>query len=246
MNRRNSRAFFLAVLALCLNLNPQEQSKELANRLFIVRLGNMMMESKIAWDKITMEIELGRKESTKTVQDVIAYLDSIQGEEGNLIIKYRNQIRQLLNALDAMSGRTPFYFESAAVKSLHYKDGNCIIINLALDIVYNTIRTTSNSRFAEVLRACIIPHLSHFSKEFKSEEIINFGIIITYGSRNILGKTGYPELKAESGCIIINKNDCRKFTDGEITENELLANSSVYLSDRDMIGGIKKVDIKID
>jgi len=243
MNKRIIFYLFSAIFILCLSSNPQEKSREASIKRV---LDQIIMTNKQMWEICAMELELGKKRSAFTTRDVVAYLDSQNNIVSDIRLKYKSQIKQILNAMDVMGDRTVFYFTKFPVRIFKYNDGYCILITLAIDTIYNTIRTTSNSRFAETLRACVIPKIGYFSEEFESEEIRYFGFIITYGSRNFLEESGYPNLRAELGCIIINKIDCQKFTDGEITENELLANSNKYLSDRDMLLGFKKVDIKID
>jgi len=122
----------------------------------------------------------------------------------------------------------------------------CLIItDVATDKVYNTLRTTSRSRASDILNSNILPELNDFNRGLKDTDIDIFGIIVSYGSKNFLDDYDIS-LKGEALCFIVSKDDCGKFVNGEITDNELLDNSHIFLSDRDMMFGFKKVEIIIE
>jgi len=210
-----------------LSSNPQE--KEIP---FDLILGNMLSFNKVQYNIFVLKNQLEEKDAKNMfISDLSQYLDSF---------KYKDQLKNIFDSLILGNGQKPKYLKLDPVRIIPYKNKKCILINIVSENTYNTLRTSSNSRYADVLRACVIPNLSMFSEINNSEDIAYFGFIVTYGSANFIEEKVSPNLKAESGCIIINWNDRKKFVEAEISENELLARSGIYLSDRDMIVGIKK------
>jgi len=45
--------------------------------------------------------------------------------------------------------------------------------------------------------------------------------------------------------FVVRADQCRKFVDGDLTEDDLVAGADVYIADRDMITGIKKIRLTI-
>ena len=122
----------------------------------------------------------------------------------------------------------------------------CLLItDVATDKVYNTLRTTIKSRASDILNSCMLPELEYLNRGLKDMEIEHFGIIVSYGSKNFLDEYDLS-LKGEALCLIVSKDECSKFVDGEITDNELLDNSHIFISDRDMMFGFKKINVTID
>jgi len=122
----------------------------------------------------------------------------------------------------------------------------CLLItDVATDKVYNTLRTTSRSRASDILNSTILPELNDFNRGLKDTDIDQFGIIVSYGSKDFLDDYNLS-LKGEALCLIVSKIDCAKFINGEITDNELLDNSHIFISDRNMMSGFKKININIE
>lgn len=122
----------------------------------------------------------------------------------------------------------------------------CLLItDIATDKIYNTLRTTMKSRASDILNSIIFQELNDLDRGLKDMDIDQFGIIVSYGSKNFLDDYDLS-LKGEALCFIVSKDVCAKYVNGEITDNELLDNSHIFISDRDMMFGFKKIELYIE
>jgi hypothetical protein len=125
------------------------------------------------------------------------------------------------------------------------KDGEkCVILSdLASSSIYNTLRSTSNSRAARVLTSCVIPKIRFLYKAFEQTDFNYFGITFYYGSEDF---TRSVNLEAEMFTFIFSRDKCKLFINGKITESEFVEESEVFLTDRDMSFDVKKVKLQIE
>ena len=119
----------------------------------------------------------------------------------------------------------------------------CLLItDIASDKIYNTLRTTMKSRALDILNSIIFQELNDLDRGLKDMDIDQFGMIVSYGSKNFLDEYDIS-LEGEALCFIVSKDTCSKYVNGEITDKELIDNSHVFISDRDMMFGFKKIDL---
>jgi hypothetical protein len=121
-----------------------------------------------------------------------------------------------------------------------------LITGIASESVYNTLRTTSNSRAARVVQSMIIPTMRSFVEAFHGSKVGRYGMCVTYGSKNFIEDDTYGNQEAETVAFVAPANAARRFVSGEITEDELLNASDVYLSDRDLRMDFKKVKLTFE
>jgi hypothetical protein len=118
-----------------------------------------------------------------------------------------------------------------------------IITGIASESVYNTLQTTSKSRAAVVIQSMIIPTLRYFVEAFHGSGVGRYGMCVTYGSKDFLDQTSYRSLEPETVAFVTPATAAARFVGGQITEDELLDASDVYLSDRDLKMDFKKVKL---
>jgi hypothetical protein len=46
--------------------------------------------------------------------------------------------------------------------------------------------------------------------------------------------------------VVVSSDACKKFAGGDITEQEMLNTASIYLADRDMSEGMKKITVSLE
>ncbi|MBU0711731.1 hypothetical protein KJ762_09165 [bacterium] len=170
--------------------------------------------------------------------------------EYELISKYQNEIKKLFDHFGLIGlnlGLFLYHDKELPIRLANIDGKICLLITkVATDNVYNTLRTTAKSRAAKVLTSSILPSLQYFYNSFKDTDIAYYGMIFSYGSKDFLDKSVALNLMAEALCLIISKDNCRKFVNGEITETNLLDSSYIYISDRDTTIGFKRIEVKIE
>jgi hypothetical protein len=113
---------------------------------------------------------------------------------------------------------------------------------------YNTLRVDTKQRAAKTISASILPILEHFINSLSPTNYKYFGMVVGYGSENFLNKDKRTEkdLVGEAVALIVSFETARKFVKGGITDDDLVQASDVYLIDRDMKSGIKKITLKLE
>jgi hypothetical protein len=171
-------------------------------------------------------------------------------------LKYRSEMKEAFKWFTLYCDNLAIFLPNASKRPIPFrfadKDGKkCVLLtDLASSTVYNTLRTTSNSRASKVLTACLIPKIKYFYEGFQKTDFAYFGLTIVYGSKDFSIKESSPrsvvDLKAEMLAFITSKEKCRQFSQSIITESEFIDNSDVYLTDRDMTYDLKKVRLQIE
>jgi len=96
-----------------------------------------------------------------------------------------------------------------------------------------------------VITSCVLPSLLSFNISLKDTKIEYYGVIVYYGSKNFVVDTNVNNLLPEALCFIVSKENCLRFLNLEITESELLNRSYIFISDRDMPIGFKKIELDV-
>lgn len=120
-----------------------------------------------------------------------------------------------------------------------------IITGIFIDNIYNTLKLTSRQRATKVITSYLIPQLNVFTKCFPNTDIEYFGFCAIYGSKDFSNNSS-SSTKAEFVSFVVPTKIINKFVSGDITEDELVESSEVNISDRDMIGEIKKIKITLE
>jgi hypothetical protein len=106
--------------------------------------------------------------------------------------------------------------------------------------VYNTLLSTPKSRAAQVTSTIVLPALTHLCSTFLLTEVAYVGIVVTYRSRDFSDR--FDTGASEAVTVIVAQDRCKKFLAGEITDDELLSQSYVYLEDA---GHFRKIQVTL-
>jgi len=240
------------------NVSARKDYSELIPLMEILKEESILM--KLSWEA-SIGYKLSKyppKKNDDVLRDLNSWLqhkpenDERKGQvaEYELTLKYQDKLRELFESFGLIGSDLALFLYSDKEIPIRFTgvDGkSCLLVTKVTNgNVYNTIRTTAKSRAAQVLTSNILPTLSDFQDSFKDTDIAYYGIVIAYGSKNFLDKSVALNLKPEALCMVVPKDDCRKFVNGEITEKQLLDSSYIFISDRDMLSGFKKVEITIE
>jgi len=151
---------------------------------------------------------------------------SLENEmQKSLTAKFR---MELLTLLGRYTGSHHVICKSTIFKFVNFHgEIGLVITGLTTDHIYNTLRTTSKSRAKKEIDRTILPLFDLMQEKFKDSEIKYFGAIVHYGSRNFAEQTVVAS--HEAACLACPKNIHQKFVNGQITEQDLLHESEVFI-----------------
>jgi len=217
------------------------------------------------FDKITyaLYVEHNQKEYAPTkaeevMTDVNRFLTVVptenksQGQirEFGLIKKYKNNIDNCFKRLGLLGSDQLGEFlylkkESIPVHFALYADTALafIISGAFVDNIYNTLKLTSRQRATKVVTTYILPSLKNILEAFQAKEIKYYGMTCVYGSKDFADESS---TKAEFVAFIAPAKVIRRYASGDLTEDELIDLADVFISDRDMLGTIKKIKITLE
>ncbi|MCC6476768.1 hypothetical protein IT157_06890 [bacterium] len=121
-----------------------------------------------------------------------------------------------------------------------------ILTGLATETVFNTLRSTARSRAGKVIQSISIATLKKFVKSFRDTEIDRLGVCVVYGSKDFSNDSDVLNLEPEVVAIVSPKHQLIDFLEGRVSEDSLVASSTIYLSDRDMRVEFKKIEIDLE
>ncbi|MEP6466162.1 MAG: hypothetical protein ABJB05_07635 [Parafilimonas sp.] len=194
------------------------------------------------------------------IADIDKYLSKVPTTDGrngeikeyNLIKKYRDNLDSTFRGLQLLSRDQLGEFMYDIGVSLPVEFGlygdtalSVIISGIFIDKIYNTLKLTSKQRATKVVTTYILPSFKALSENFTNKEIKYFGMTCVYGSKDFTDESTLAT-KSEFVAFIAPVSLIRKYVSGDLTEDELVEASDVYISDRDMVTDIKKIKIVIE
>lgn len=184
----------------------------------------------------------------KSQNDVLTSLKNLSQyknlEDDKLLLKYRDELNKLFQGLGLIGDELSMFLcnNDLPIDFRRFKQKVCLLItDVASAYSYNTVRTSPKSRAAKVLNSHVLGTLNDFYKSFKDTDIAYYGIIISYGSKSFIDDSFISDLEPEVLCLIVSKDDCRKFVKGKMCEADFLNKSNIFIVDRNKV--FKKVRI---
>ena len=263
--------YLIIVLSFLVYFAMGQQSntttKKISSDIFSLDLDlNMSKFLKTNWELYVKynTYEYAPIKAEDVIQDVDRYLTNASTENDStmeitqykLIKKYRNNFGLLFQGLGLIGSDQlgEFFYNkehSLPINFSHYGDKEndsdsdiTLLINgVFIDNIYNTIRLTSRQRAALVLTNYILSSLHNFTDNFQDSEIAYFGMTCLYGSKDL---TDDSSTSSEFIAFIAPTNLIKEYVSGDLTEEALIKASDVYISDRDMIATIKKIEVTLE
>jgi hypothetical protein len=181
----------------------------------------------------------GKKEyQPKTGEDAATDLDKYINErpgtdwgaklvaEHTLISKHRSTLESLVKL-----SLNPLLYTSVPVR-LASHDGSLTLLltSIGSKNIYNILRLKAKERAGEEIQKTVLPEIKQF-QVVNSPTIKYFGVLAVYGTKDFSEPDSTPE--PELVALIASAVNCRKLANAEITEEDFVATSDVYLVDRD-------------
>ena len=205
------------------------------------------------------EPEYKPKSSEEVLKDFNEWLQSKPQEESwigeiteyNFAIKYKENIKEIVDHFSFIgSERGMFLYNKKEIPLRFAQVENGIVFlvtGIGSSTVYNTLRTTSKSRASKIISAKILPEIGTFYDFFKDTDIKYYGMTVIYGSKDFSDKSiSGLSLKAEVVTLVVSSENCKKFSEGIITEDQLIDLSDIYLKDRDMGFKVKNIEVTLE
>jgi hypothetical protein len=158
-------------------------------------------------------------------------------DENILSVKYEANIRKLFRKLRLIGGELAMFLYADKIPLGFVKKDNevgLLVHGIGSSNVYNTLRTSSKTRAGKIIGSIILPLMNGFQDALGDTVIRHYGMIIGYGSKDFADPYLGGSLKSEVVIFIVSAENCRKFSEGVITDDEFINASEIYLQDRDM------------
>ena len=124
------------------------------------------------------------------------------------------------------------------------KDNGLVLVEASVgsDNVYNTLRLETKERAAKEIVATILPAIKQF-RGINVPDVKSFGVVAIYGTKDFSAPDSTP--RPEVVALVASVENCRKLDQAEITEEDFVASSDIYLVDKDSADA-RKVKISLD
>jgi hypothetical protein len=206
-----------------------------------------MTMAKSSW---SLAYEFGRPEpkyAAKGVEQAVRDFDAFAASAGTdeqhvFSQRYRTELRGAIGSLGLVGKELGefVYKESPAIFAWKGDALAVIVANVASGTVFNTLKLDVNQRAVMALRRMILPSLKAFDAFKDATDVKYYGMTVVYGSKDFLDKSPLATV-AESLTLVVSADLCRKFVGGELTEDEMVSGADLFISDRDMVTGIRKI-----
>ena len=174
---------------------------------------------------------------------------NLDDEDFRLITQHQQLLNKLFSDLNDVLGKRRILYFSLNGLPLRFatQDSDIVLIasSLVADKVYNTLKTTARSRAKSATQSMILPVIPQFTKNLTSSGIQRFGVVAAYPFRNFVSDKSW-DTKQEQVALVTTVSLANKFVNGEVTEDEFLDRSDIYLSDADMGSEFKKIKLSAE
>ena len=202
-----------------------------------------------AWELAFAFGERDKKDEPKKGEDTVSDLTKSVSEKatpdwGQWLIAEHGLLMRNQSALSRFLGRStmPLLYTSLPMRFAE-KDGSLVLLEtcVASDNVYNTLRLSAKERAAKEIDATVLKAMKEF-RNLSLPEVKSFGVVAEYGTRDFSEHDSRP--KPEMVTLIASVSNCRKLDQLEITEEDFVALSDVYILEN-AFGEVRKVKISL-
>ena len=164
-------------------------------------------------------------------------------------IPHKDTLARFFSNSHYFGGSTILYLVSEVSFPLEvykYSNRKALGINsLASDTVFNTLRSNEYQRASKMITQIIFPYIKELHENLKGSSFEYFIIGLCYGSKNFMEKSDALNLKSEMLITIFSLKDISLFGEGQITDQDLIDRSVIYLSGRDDIATSRRIKINL-
>jgi len=182
------------------------------------------------------------KASANPFQDLVLKFAAVS--ECAKIKASATQIDELIKKL-SFPGLPPCGFVSGRVARFADKDGDLVLVvgPLVSQNIYNTLRVSEKQQAGSEVKDVVFGKLTALVECGDKTGAKHIAIIIGYGSRDFINEYATPD--AQILGFVASLDDCHKFLRQEITQDEFVRRSQIFLS----VSGsqlMKRIELTLD
>jgi hypothetical protein len=233
----------------------QESEEAKARAKMVLKPLNETLDG-LAFGKVMWSLSVEyNKEPLLTRADALKHAATYKArdDETLYVVRYKTEITRLLERIKFVGDGEVKYFRTPEEKSsalpirfVTWENDTCLLlVNVAIDTVYNTIKLSAKRRASEVVRTVCLKLLEDFDRSLFDTDVERYGVVVFYGSKNFLDRS-VTATEPEAVCIVVSRNDSHEFLAGKTTADQLLRNSAVFISDRDAVYKFSRVELTLE
>jgi hypothetical protein len=164
--------------------------------------------------------------------------------------QYKAEAETFFQSAPKIAGNTiPVYLsrpDSPALRFAEKAGTLCVFVpSVGVDKVFNTLRSDDRTRAWMIASSISVPFLKALATAFEKSEIPCLGVGVAYGSKNLADLDAILNLKTEYLALFAIKKDVLAFSEGVLTEEDLLEKADAFVKTRDMAAGVKKIRLTV-
>ena len=256
------RLVLIALLATlpCVAQQRNQKSRPAQLDSLLRVLNQESLVARLNWEVVANKLEIGKIRSGKQMAlDAKVWFDNKSEDtarnrpfaESKLLHEYRGQIVDLIQKFTLLGSSQLGQFvtpEQSIPVRFADKNGASVLLltDIASENTFNILRVSSRERATKVLETIILPSLTRFHDALGKTSIKYYGMFVCYGSRDFSNNSDVLNLKGEAIAFIVSVQHCAAFLNGKLTEDALLKAADIFLADREMLSGVKRIEVKLN
>lgn len=208
------------------------------------KIYNMEEQKKWTFSKIIWELGIIHNKS-----EYVASAEQLAAKLTDQTIPSKDKIAKFLSGSHYFGGSTILYLISESsfpIVAYTYSKSLALGINcIASDTVFNTLKLDEYQRAGKVITKILFPYVKDLHNNLKGSSFKYFIVSLCYGSKNFIEESEVLNLKSEMVIAIFKFKDISLFAQGQITDQDLIDKSSIYLSGRDDIAESRRIKINL-
>jgi hypothetical protein len=186
------------------------------------------------------------KNGEEAMADLDKYIDEKPGADWgtNLVAEHTmiSKNQSSFEALVKVSLKPLLYTESPIRLASHDGSLTLILSSMGSENIYNTLRLEAKERAGKEIQETVLPEIKQF-QVINIPAIKYFGVIDIYGTKDFSEPDSTP--KPELVALVASVQNCRKLANAEMTEEDFVAASDVYIVGKIAIDQVRKVKVSL-
>jgi hypothetical protein len=229
-----------------------------AKSTLLPKLNDVMTMERLKFGIRFIHADLPLRRANQVVDDMVTWIlkngraakDSTNpiAPQYTLIAKYYTPLGEAFNGFRFVGDQTStgrFLYDPGALPIV-FADRNgqvaLLISGLVSESVFNTLKTSANQRAALVAKKMVIPSVKDF-KGLEGTDIQFYAISVLYSSKDFVKD---DDARPEYLMFVAPAKACHAFIRLELSDQDLLDASDIFVSDREMGTDFRKTKLQIE
>ncbi|MDD5525473.1 MAG: hypothetical protein PHV90_09570 [Smithella sp.] len=201
------------------------------------------------------------RSNTDVIEDFRKWLLDVKGSgpfstgmsiglyEISLFKKHAKSIEKLVENINFVNKEPAKYLYNNNTVPMRFanKDNKVVFLltKYGSQMVFNTLRVSAKDRAAKIIGSLILPAMKEFKRAFNGSGICYYGMTVFFGSKDFSKESDILNLEPEMVTMVVSSEQYQKYSEGTITDDDLLTSADIYSTDRET-SDVKKIKIKFD